>query len=98
MEELFKKWMEENCSLADSTIDKYSRAINTISNDMIRECVINRSLYSITSFSEFDEIATLILDNPFFLDKDNRGHGMYSHALYYFSKFLRDPLVKINGK
>ena len=42
----FSKWMTIHRTLSSSSIEKYTRAVNTISNDMIELGVINESLCS----------------------------------------------------
>lgn len=82
----FAAWMKENTSLAESSIYKYSRAVNTISNDMNELSVISGDLLSM-SIMQLDMAIPLILYNPEFIRKNKTGNNMYSNALKQFRLF-----------
>ncbi len=87
----FKEWLHKNTDLSDSSIDKYVRAVNTTSKDMIRNNVISKSLLEMDYF-EITVTIALIMLNADFLAKDKRGNKMYSNALkqykyYYFTTY-----------
>lgn len=64
----FSEWMNEHTSLSESSIEKYTRAVNTISKDMLSAGIINNSLLNM-SLSELDLAVALILVNPEFIAK-----------------------------
>ena len=35
MDELFEKWLKNNLNVSENTIEKYKRALNAVSKDMI---------------------------------------------------------------
>ena len=82
----FSDWMSENTKLADSSIYKYTRAINTISNEMEIKGVIPQPLRSM-SILQLDVYVPLILCNVDFVAKNTRGDNMYSNALKQFRLF-----------
>lgn len=67
--EHFKSWLiRNNFSLSENSINKYKGAVNTVSNDMLRENVITKSLLDM-SLWELDIALAKILLNPFFVKK-----------------------------
>ena len=84
--EQFAEWMKENTTLADSSIYKYSRAVNTISNDMNSLGIISGDLLNM-SIMQLDISIPLILYNPEFIHKNKTGNNMYSNALKQFRLF-----------
>ena len=82
----FAAWMKENSFLSDSSVYKYSRAINTISNDMIAKGVITESLL-IMSALQLDRAILLILKDEDFIIKNTTGNNMYSNSLKQFRLF-----------
>jgi len=82
----FAAWMKENTSLAESSIYKYSRAVNTISNDMNELGVLSEGLLGM-SLIKLDIAILLILRNPEFVSKNKTGNNMYSNALKQFRLF-----------
>lgn len=90
--EQFSEWMKEHTDLADSSIYKYSRAVNTISNDMRSLGVISGDLLNM-SVMQLDVAVSLILYNPEFVCKNNTGNNMYSNALKQFRLFRNTEFV-----
>ena len=84
--EQFSEWMKEHTTLADSSIYKYTRAVNTISNDMNSLGVISGDLLSM-SIIQLDIAIPLILYNSEFVRKNKTGNNMYSNALKQFRLF-----------
>lgn len=85
MKDRFINWLKENKpDLKDSSIEKYSRAVRTISEQF----VVGRSLYKIDSYDEAREVVEKIYDNAEFVQKNERGNRMYSNALDKYLEFL----------
>ncbi len=72
--------MKKYRTLSQSTIEKYARAVNTVSNDMLEIGVINNSLISM-SLTELDLAISAILANDKFIAKNTKGNHMYSNGL-----------------
>lgn len=88
--EHFKNWLTQNNStLSENSINKYKGAVNTVSNDMLREHVIEKKLLEM-SLWELDIALAKILFNPFFVKKNKTGNNMYSNALKQFRCYLLD--------
>ena len=89
--ELFSDWMRANSTLADSSVYKYTRAVNTISNEMIEYGVINKSLLEM-DLIEYDVAMLHILSDANFCIKNSTGNSMYSNALKQFRYFCLETL------
>lgn len=82
----FSAWMHENSKLSDSSIYKYTRAVNTISNEMETKGVIPCGLLSMSTL-QLDVYISLILCDVDFIAKNTRGDKMYSNALKQYRLF-----------
>ncbi|MCR5609535.1 MAG: HNH endonuclease [Lachnospiraceae bacterium] len=85
----FSNWMRVNTSLAESSIYKYQRAINTISNEMLECGIIYKSLIEMDCV-EYDIAVLNIVNNEYFIHKNLVGNNMYSSSLKKFRYFLRE--------
>lgn len=66
--DVFSEWMTQNSGLSESSVYKYKRAVNTVSNDMIEQKVVNKSLLDM-NLVELDIAIYNIQDNPIFIEK-----------------------------
>ncbi|WP_317854562.1 HNH endonuclease [Chakrabartyella piscis] len=92
----FSQWMAENTTLSDSSIYKYKRAVNTISNDMMELKVIYKSLFDMNKF-ELDIAINMIFQNPQFVAKNEKGKRMYSNSLKQYRYFVADFVEEVDG-
>ena len=92
--EEFSAWMRENSKLSDSSIYKYTRAVNTISNEMKEKGVITESLLALSAL-QLDIFVPLILHDPDFVAKNKRGDHMYSNALKQYRLFRNAEMVEV---
>jgi predicted restriction endonuclease len=83
----FAAWMKENSTLSDSSIYKYSRAVNTVSNDMIEKGIISESLLTMSNIL-LDRAIVVILKDADFIQKNSTGNNMYSNSLKQYRNFL----------
>lgn len=79
-------WMKENTLLSDSSIYKYSRAVNTISNEMKQKRIIPVGLFDM-SVLQCDFYLPIILRDSDFVAKNSTGNNMYSNALKQYRMF-----------
>ena len=79
-------WMKENTLLSDSSIYKYSRAVNTISNEMQQKRMIPVGLFDM-SVLQCDFYLPIILRDSDFVAKNSTGNNMYSNALKQYRMF-----------
>ena len=92
--EEFSVWMRENSTLSDSSVYKYTRAVNTISNEMKEKGVITESLLEMSSL-QLDIFVPLILHDSDFVAKNKRGDHMYSNALKQYRLFRNIEAVEV---
>ena len=90
----FSAWMRENSTLSDSSIYKYTRAVNTISNEMKDKGVITESLLAM-SVLQLDVFVPLILHDSDFVAKNKTGNNMYSNALKQYRLFRNVEVAEI---
>ena len=91
----FSEWMNEHTSLSESSIEKYTSAVNTISNDMLSAGIINNSLLNM-SLSELDLAVALILVNPKFIAKNMITEGYLVNFKYRY--FVLDTIDGVDTK
>ncbi len=87
-EENFKNWVQLN-TRAKKSGRHYSRAIETVSDDMIALNVIKKNLYSYTNLTELELSVNKIIENSEFIEKDTTGRHMYSKALNHYINFVK---------
>ena len=92
--EEFSTWMRENSTLSDSSVYKYTRAVNTISNEMKEKGVITESLLAMSAL-QLDVFVPLILHDPDFVAKNRTGNNMYSNALKQYRLFRNIETVEV---
>lgn len=83
----FYQWLLSNSALSSSSVEKYARAVRTISTEMNDLDVIWKPLHKMSSF-EIDIAVASILGNGYFIEKNLRGNHMYSNALKQFRLYL----------
>ena len=88
----FDKWLRQSTELSESSIYKYTHAIPTITNDMLRIKVIDKHLSEMELY-EIDLAISVIFRTGYFLEKDKKGNHMYSSALKWYRCF-----VELNSK
>jgi len=87
----FDLWLGQNTNLSDSSIYKYSHAINTISNDMQKTGIIKKRIIDMPLF-EIDLAISLILSNKSFSNKNIIGNNMYSSALKWYRFYIKSDV------
>lgn len=88
--EFYCKWLEENTSIASSSIAKYAGAINTISKELLDKKLIDYHLYKTNDSVLVEKARMTYFSIQEFKDKDERGNRMYSRALIYYIQFLQN--------
>lgn len=83
VEDPFATWLGKRTKLAESSVDKYARAVRTVSQEMLDQKTISKPILEMDSF-ELDIAMALIAGNAYFIDKNKRGNHMYSNALKQF--------------
>ena len=85
----FSDWMIRNSNLSESSVYKYKRAVNTVSNEMLEQKVVNKSLFNM-NLVELDIAVYNILENHLFIEKNARGNHMYSSALKQYRYYMME--------
>lgn len=83
----FPEWLKITSNLSESSIYKYSRAVNTISNEMLAEHIIDKPIPEMET-CEIDRAMVLIFRTASFKEKDTTGNRMYSIALKWYRAFI----------
>ena len=85
----FRQWMENYRRLSESSIEKYSRVVNKISNDLIKRAVIKLSILDINEISELISLRKKYFSIKEYKDLNNRGNRMYSSGFNRLIDFLK---------
>ncbi len=96
IEDPFAVWLSKSTKLAESSVDKYSRAVRTISQEMLDQKIISKPIVEMDSF-ELDIAMALIAGNAYFVDKNKRGNHMYSNALKQFRYYRNTEDINENS-
>lgn len=83
----FSDWLIQNTELSESSIGKYSGAVNTISKEMCQKGTIQKPFENMSMF-ELDLAIALTMSDPDFIAKNTRGNHMYSNALKQYRYFI----------
>lgn len=96
----FEAWLVKNKNLKQSSIEKYVRAIRTISKDLGNKLGIDIKIYDISDINEFNKIYKLYYDNTELMNKNKKGNSMYSNGLNCYKEFLEDKrnITSVNMK
>ena len=91
---MFNNWLKETSKLSDSSVYKYSHAVNTISREMMERKVIAKPLKDMELF-EIDLAISLIFCDEYFITKNEVGNKMYSNALKWFRSYVESNIFDI---
>lgn len=84
----FEEWMI-NKGLSNLSARRYVRAVEGVLSEWtVENELITGTLISLTSQSNFDEVASKLRLLPIFQEYNERGNRMYSSALLQYSKYL----------
>lgn len=86
----FENWMQFK-GLSLSSVKKYDGAIRgPLSEWAVDGGLIDGPLTSLDSRSAFEQVARKICELPIFIERNARGHNMYSSALGKFAEYLSE--------
>lgn len=83
----FALWLQQSTALSDSSIYKYSQAVDTISREMSEYGVLRKPLRDMHAL-ELDVAINLIINDQRFINKNTRGNHMYSNALKQYRYYV----------
>ena len=84
---MFDKWLRKVSNLSESSIYKYSHAVNTISREMVDRGIIKKPLSEMELY-EIDLSICLIFKDNYFINKNETGNYMYSNALKWYRNYI----------
>ena len=91
---MFDNWLKETSKLSDSSVYKYSHAVNTISREMMERKVIAKPLKDMELY-EIDLAISLIFCDEYFITKNEIGNKMYSNALKWFRSYVESNVFDV---
>ena len=91
---MFNNWLKETSKLSDSSVYKYSHAVNTISREMMERKVIAKPLKDMELY-EIDRAISLIFCDEYFITKNEIGNKMYSSALKWFRSYVESNVFDV---
>ena len=91
---MFNNWLKETSKLSDSSVYKYSHAVNTISREMMERKVIAKPLKDMELY-EIDLAISLIFCDEYFITKNEIGNKMYSNALKWFRSYVESNVFDV---
>ncbi|MCA1011463.1 hypothetical protein [Halobacillus halophilus] len=80
----FAMYLEAQAKLKPYSIGRYAGAIDTISSELEDYGLQGKNLYNLYDSAFID----IILSNPEFIKKNNKGNRMYSTALKHFKRYI----------
>lgn len=87
LKEYYIQYLKKIRNNSLTTIKHYVGALDTISSYLVRKQQINSSIYEIVDLSNLQAIKEDLYQDFMFVDKDERGHRMYSAALNNYFRF-----------
>ncbi|MGG7162809.1 hypothetical protein [Clostridium ihumii] len=88
--EEFTRWMLKHSNRSKNTIDKYAAAVVTISKELTKYSNTTIDIYSINDSMSIDSIKQIYLKIDVLREKDERGNRMYTSALEWYKKYLKE--------
>ncbi|MFD2640035.1 HNH endonuclease [Piscibacillus salipiscarius] len=80
----FARYLETQAKLKPYSIGRYAGAIDTISSELEGYGLEDKNLYNLNDSTFID----VILSNPEFIKKNNKGNRMYSTAFKHFKRYI----------
>ena len=89
----FTKWMQNESELSKASMEKYTRVVRKISNDLVRHDLSYSSLDEITEKADLERLKEKYFSIEEYKDLDTRGNRMYSagfNQLIKYQNFLKN--------
>lgn len=87
LKEYYMQYLKKIRGNSSSTITHYLSALDVISSYLIQKQKIRTTIYEITDLNNLQIIKEDLYQDPVFVDKDERGHRMYSAGLNNYCRF-----------
>ena len=83
----FNKWMKEQTTLSKASMEKYSRVVRKISNDLVKLNLAYSSLEEITENGDLKRLKNQYFSIDEYKELDTRGNRMYSSGFNRLIEF-----------
>lgn len=86
----FNKWMQKHTQLSEASMEKYTRAVRKISNDLVKLNLAFSTLEEITAEADLEKLKDQYFAIDEYRELDKRGNRMYSagfNRLIEYQKF-----------
>lgn len=87
LKEYYTQYLKKIRGNSSSTVTHYLSALEVISSYLTQKQKIKRTIYEITNLKDLQIIKEELYQDPVFVDKDERGHRMYSAGLNNYYRF-----------
>ena len=86
----FEQWMILR-GLSESTAEKYAGAVAGVLSEWAKETgLLHGPILAMESLSRYEDVAAELAKLPVFVERNERGHNMYSSALARFGSYLKE--------
>lgn len=87
LKEYYTQYLKKIRGNSSSTITHYISALDIISSYLTQKQKIKDSIYEITNLDDLQILKESLYNDPVFIEKDERGHRMYSAGLNNYCRF-----------
>lgn len=99
LKEYYTQYLKKIRGNSSSTVTHYLSALEVISSYLAQKQRIKKTIYEITDLNNLQIIKEDLYQDPVFVDKDERGHRMYSAGLNNYYRFAcGENFVLINDR
>ena len=89
----FNKWMQKQTDLSEASMEKYTRVVRKISNDLVKLNLAYSSLEEITEKADLQRLKDEYFSIDEYRDLDKRGNRMYSAGFNMLVKFQKSKNI-----
>lgn len=87
LKEYYTQYLKKIRGNSSSTVTHYISALDIISSYLTQKQKIKNSIYEITNLYDLQLLKENLYHDPVFIEKDERGHRMYSAGLNNYCRF-----------
>lgn len=88
MRELFEKWLYDNTNLKEGTINSYGSAINSVTEFIKENKIIDKDIYRINEINELKQVINIINSSELYKKKNDETHKRWSNAIDKYEKYM----------
>lgn len=98
LKEYYVKYLQEIRGLSKSTVNHYLNALNVISKYLREKWHLEGAIYDITEIDDLKIAREFLYQDLDFIEKDRKGHQMYSAGLNNYCRFAIGEGLNNKGK